>query len=155
VSHAGTVFHSFVANCLRHGGHAPSTQNPDGTNPDRTRALDRGLRLPGGEECEYSAERLSDQFEMRRPVPDVPAVCSSAAKDLGALVIYPTHAMPVRRAQGQNWNNQMQARLVLVVETTNEQSISFFFEQLDIPVVASGEPVDGIGCGARRARQSR
>jgi hypothetical protein len=51
----------------------------------------------------------------------------------------------------------MQARLVLVVETTNEQSISFFFffEQLDIPVVAPGEPVNGIGCGARHARQSR
>jgi hypothetical protein len=49
----------------------------------------------------------------------------------------------------------MQARLVLVVETTNEQSISVFFEQLDIPVVAPGEPVNGIGCGARHARQSR
>jgi len=59
----------------------------------------------------------------------------------------------------------MQARLVLVVETTNEQSISFCFEsfcfesfcfeQLDIPVVATGEPVNGIGCGARHARQSR
>jgi hypothetical protein len=49
----------------------------------------------------------------------------------------------------------MQARLVLVVETTNEQSIPFSFEQLDISVVAPGEPVNGIGCGARDARQSR
>lgn len=80
------------------------------------------------------------------------------------MVIYPTHAMPVRRAQGQNWNNRMQSRLVLVVETTNEQSISFFFEQLDIPfffeqldnlVVAPGEPVNRIRCGARHAGQSR
>jgi hypothetical protein len=71
------------------------------------------------------------------------------------LVIYPTNAMPFRRVSRQNWNNQMQARLVFVVETTNEQSISFFFEQLDIPVVAPGEPVNGIGCGARHARQSR
>jgi hypothetical protein len=63
--------------------------------------------------------------------------------------------MPVRRAQGQNWNNQMQATLVLVVETTNEQSISFVFEQLDTSVVAPGEPVSGIGCGARHAGQSR
>jgi hypothetical protein len=63
--------------------------------------------------------------------------------------------MSVRRAQGQNWNKQMQAKLVLVVETTNEHSISFFFEQLDISVVAPGEPVNGIGCGARHARQSR
>jgi hypothetical protein len=55
-------------------------------------ALDRGLRLPGGR-IEYSAERLMHQFEMRRPVPDAPTVCSSAAKDLVALVIYPTHAM--------------------------------------------------------------
>jgi hypothetical protein len=53
------------------------------------------------------------------------------------LVIDPTNAMPVRRAQGQNWNNQMQARLVLVVETTHEQSISFSFEQLDISVESS------------------
>ena len=37
----------------------------------------------------------------------------------------------------------------------NEQSISFFFEQLDISVFAPGEPVNGIGCGARHARQSR
>jgi hypothetical protein len=71
------------------------------------------------------------------------------------LVIYPTHAMPVRRALGQNWNNQMQARLVLVVETTNEQSIFFVFEQHDIAVVAPGEPVNGIGWGARHACQSR
>jgi hypothetical protein len=73
------------------------------------------------------------------------------AQDCGALVIYPTHSI----AQGQNWNNQLQAKLVLVVETTNEQSISFFFEQLDISVVAPGEPVNGIGCGARHACQSR
>jgi hypothetical protein len=54
---------------------------------------------------------------------------------------------------GENWNNQMQARLVLVVETTNEQSISFFFEQFDISVIAPGESVSDIG--ARHARQSR
>jgi hypothetical protein len=44
---------------------------------------------------------------------------------------------------------------MLVVETTNDQSKSFFFEQLDIPVVAPEEPVNGIGCGARHARQNR
>jgi hypothetical protein len=49
----------------------------------------------------------------------------------------------------------MQARLVLVVETTNEQSIPFGFEQHDITVVAPGEAVYDIGCGARHARQSR
>ena len=73
-------------------------QNPDCTNPDRTRALDRGLRFLAEEEGEYSAERLSHQFEMRRAVPDV----LPGAEDGGALVIYPTNAMPVRRAQGQN-----------------------------------------------------
>jgi hypothetical protein len=49
----------------------------------------------------------------------------------------------------------MQAKLVLVVETTNEQSISFVFEQLDISLVASGETVNGIGYGTRQACQSR
>jgi len=58
-----------------------------------------GSEISWREQCEYSAERLSDQFEMRRPVPDVPTVCFSAA-----LVIYPTYAMPIRRAEGQNWN---------------------------------------------------
>jgi hypothetical protein len=96
------------------------------------------------------------QFEMRLPVPEVRVtVCFSGAEDVDALVMYPTHAMPVRRALGQNWNKQMQARLVLVVETTNEQSISFVFEQHDITVGAPGEPVNGIGCGARHARQGR
>ena len=56
--------------------------------------------------------------------------------------------------QAKDWNNQMQATLVLVVETTNEQSISFVFEQLDTSVVAPGEPVNGIGCGASHARHS-
>jgi hypothetical protein len=49
----------------------------------------------------------------------------------------------------------VQARLMLVVETNNEQSKSFFFEQLDSAVVAPGEPINVIGCGARHARQSR
>jgi hypothetical protein len=40
------------------------------------------------------------------------------------LVIYPTYSMPVRRAEGQNWNNQMQAKLVLVVETTMNSQYS-------------------------------
>jgi hypothetical protein len=44
---------------------------------------------------------------------------------------------------------------MLVVETNNEQSKSFFFEQLDNSVVAPEEPVNGIGCGARHARQNR
>ncbi len=68
------------------------------------------------------------QFELRPPVPEVRDSLLRRSPDGGALVIYPTHAMPFRRAEGKNWNNQMQARLVLVVETTNEQSISFSFE---------------------------
>jgi hypothetical protein len=44
---------------------------------------------------------------------------------------------------------------MLVVEINNEQQTIFLFEQLDIPVVAPGEPVNGIGCGAGHARQSR
>jgi len=57
-----------------------------------------GSEFLAEEEGEYSAERLSHQFEMRRAVPDV----LPGAEDGGALVIYPTNAMPVRRAQGQN-----------------------------------------------------
>ena len=106
------------------------------------RALDRGLRLPKGRMRIF--RRASVRSIRNAAAGSGRADSSSAAKDLGALVIYPTHVMPVRRAQKQNWNNRMQARLCSV-ETTNEQSISFFFEQLDIPVVAPGEPVNGIG----------
>ena len=111
-------------------------QIPDCTNPDRTRALDRGLRFLAEEEGEYSAERLSHQFEMRRAVPDVHDRLFFREPKTAA------HWSSIRRtrcqfAAGQNWNNQMQARLVLVVETTHEQSISFSFEQLDISVESS------------------
>jgi hypothetical protein len=53
------------------------------------------------------------------------------------LVMCPTNALPHRmHARGQRRNGRVQARLMLVVETNNEQSKSFFFEQLDVPVVA-------------------
>ena len=101
VSHAGIVFHSSVANCLRHGGHPPSRQNPDGTNPDRTRASGPGDFLAG----RMRIFRRASVRSIRNAPPGSRAdSCSSAAKDLGALVIYPTHVMPVRRAQKQNWN---------------------------------------------------
>jgi hypothetical protein len=103
-------------------------------------------------QCEYSAERLSDQFETRRPVPASRQFAPPQHRiRIGHLSDASDASSP---CQGQNWNNQKQARLVLVVETTNEQSISFSFERLDIFVIAPGEPVTGIGWGARHARQS-
>jgi hypothetical protein len=41
---------------------------------------------------------------------------------------------------------------MLVVEINNEQQTIFLFEQLDIAIVAPGEPVNDIGVGARHAR---
>jgi ferritin-like metal-binding protein YciE len=55
---------------MRSGGDALSTRNRDFTNPDRTRARS-GSEISWREECEHSAERLSHQFQMRRPVPKV------------------------------------------------------------------------------------